>query len=365
MPGGAIDIVGDKDTGRETTETETISARQESGTGMVRTVAETVSAGNESSAGVVRAVRDDGDFGGKGEDGKYWAVELEPPSGASPALRSYIAMAEAAIQTVVDLLGRGMPKPPPKVDDLLTNVTRQDLGKGKADKAYQQALAAVEARQTELLRMDNQVIETSIVVAAGQDRTLRSIVNLVEQLENTLKAVDLTNLKAAKKAALEAKLMDLVASIVEAVYNKVTTVADDYAQLTGNSGNENSGKPGSLDGKGTGAGGGTGADVLSSLLPMLAMLPMALLPLIGMLPELLNPEKDDKDAEEGEKGEEKIPPGRPAPTTIDPTAPPTTGATAPEQQPGAPQGRPAPGAPQTGNPGPGDGSPQQAPGSHA
>ncbi|WP_040834074.1 hypothetical protein [Nocardia brevicatena] len=119
--------------------------------------------------------------------------------------------------------------------------------------------------------MDNQVIETSIVVAAEQDETLRSIINLVEQLESTLKDVNLTNLEAAKKAALETKLMDLVANTVESVYNKVTRVADDYAQLTGNSGNEGSGDPGSSNGQGTGggAGGEAAAEVLSSLLQAL------------------------------------------------------------------------------------------------
>ncbi|NKY59824.1 hypothetical protein [Nocardia flavorosea] len=271
-----------------------------------------------------------------GSEGRYWTVELVEPPGGSPGLLSYISMSEAAIQTAVDLLGRGMPQPPPKVDDLLTTVTQETLGKGEAEESYQTTLTAVQARQTSLLAMDNQVIDTSIVMAAEQDQTLRSIIGVVEHVNSVLASVGSADLKPAQ----EAKLMDLVGTAVEVVSAKVTAVSDLSSQMAGDSGEQGSGSGGSQTGGGNGNGAAPAAGGLGSIMPMLAMLPMALMPLAQMLPELLNPEEKDKEDEEGQ-AEEETPPGEPAPAPTDPTAPPGA-TTAPADQPGAPAPTPPP-----------------------
>lgn len=300
---------------------------------------------------------------GDGTGQKYWGVKLVRPAGASGAVTAYIAMGEAAIQTAVDLLGRGMPTPPPKLDDLLTTVVHDNLGKGESTKLYQETLAKVQARQTSLLIMDKQVLDTSIVMAAEQDQTLRAIIDVVALLNTRLKAFGNGDLKPAQ----EAKILDHVAAAVEKVYDKVSAVAELSSRMAG-SGNEGgsdgkntSGAPtgtgpaqgsapaapqGAAPVAGTGAGGG-----LASLLPMLAMLPMALMPLVSQLPELLDQEKDEE--EDDDDSDEEIPPGQPAPPPTDPTAPPT-GATAPQGT----QPAPAPPGPAPQNP---QGTPQPTP----
>ncbi|WP_157224331.1 hypothetical protein [Nocardia paucivorans] len=289
-----------------------------------------------------------GDEKGDGVGEKYWTIKLVHPPGAAPAVTAYIALAEAAIQTAVDLLGRGMPTPPPKLDDLLTSVVHDNLGKGESTKLYQETLAKVQARQTSLLIMDKQVLDTSIVMAAEQDQTLRAILDVVDLLNTRLEAFGKGDLKPAQ----EAKILDHVAAAVEKVYDKVTAVAELSSKMAG-SGNE-----GNSDGKntsgtathtGTGQGsaqgttqgvvpaamGGAGAGGgLMSLLPVLAMLPMAIAPLAAQLPELLENLKE-KEEEDEDDSEEEIPPGQPAPPPTDPTAPPA-GTAAPQNTQPAP-----------------------------
>ncbi|WP_280459264.1 hypothetical protein [Nocardia carnea] len=273
------------------------------------------------------------EFGDKGSEGKYWEVDLVRPPGASEALISYLAMAEAAIQTAVDLLGRGMPTPPPEVGDLLSKVTRETLGKGKAEEAYQDTLTKVDAKQTSLLVMDNQVIDTSIVMAAEQDRTLKTIIDIVERLNGVLTKVG----SAKLKPPMEMQLLELTATAVDLVYDKVIAVSDLSSEMAGDGGEGSggNGKPSTGGGGAGGAAGGAGAagamGGLGSMLPMLAMLPMSLMPLATqLLPELLDPEK-----KEGEEGEQSAT-DEAAPEPIDPTAPPD-GATAPNDHP-APAG---------------------------
>lgn len=272
------------------------------------------------------------EFGDKGSEGKYWEVDLVRPPGASEALISYLAMAEAAIQTAVDLLGRGMPTPPPEVGDLLSKVTRETLGKGKAEEAYQDTLNKVDDKQTSLLIMDNQVIDTSIVMAAEQDRTLKTIIDIVERLNGVLTKVG----SAKLKPPMEMQLLELTATAVDLVYDRVIAVSDLSSDMAGDGGEGagGNGKPstgGSAGGAAGGAGAAGGMGGLGSMLPMLAMLPMSLMPLATqVLPELLDPEK-----EESEEGEESAA-GEEAPEPIDPTAPPD-GATAPNDHP-APTG---------------------------
>lgn len=268
-------------------------------------------------------------FGDKGSSGKYWEVELVRPPGASEALLSYIALAEAAIQTAVDLLGRGMTVPPPDVGDLLSKVTREALGKGKAEEAYQDTLTKVEAKQTSLLAMDTQVIDTSIVMAGEQDRTLKTIIEIVDRLNDVL-----TKVGGAKlKPPIENQLLELIATAIDLVYDRVLAVSEFSSEMAGDSGSNDSsggGKEGSGGAGGGGASGG-GANALGglgSMLPMLAMLPMSLAPMAAqLLPELLDPDKN-KD----EEGDEESATDEEAPEPIDPTAPPS-GATTPEGQP--------------------------------
>ncbi|MEV4128493.1 hypothetical protein [Nocardia sp. NPDC049707] len=261
-------------------------------------------------------------------------MKLIPPPGASAGLKAFIAMAEEAIQTAVDLLGRGTPELPPKVDDLLRPVIYESIGDSLMKKQYEQALAKVQSRQTALLTYDTKVMKTSIVVAEGSDETLRAIKGIVAELQTKLKAAGSGKLKPAQEVAL----MKLVAEAVDLAYEKVEAVYQLNQDMAG-SGNNDSGSNGSGSGgqSGSGGSGGGGGDGgLGQMMSMLAMLPMMAMPLVSQLPQLLKPHDKDKDkdkdaAEAGAKTGEGQPP-----------------AAAPGVAPGGPA--PAPAAPGTGQP---------------
>ncbi|WP_454199647.1 hypothetical protein [Nocardia sp. Marseille-Q1738] len=158
----------------------------------------------------------------------FWLVDLHCPPGASEGLRAFIALADTAIQTAVDLLGRGMTTPPPKVDDLLEPAFYEALGKGKADEAYRKTIDKVEARQLQLLQMDNKVIKSSVTVAAEQVQALRSIKNIVADLNAKLKAAGNAKLKPAQ----ELPLLKAVAAAVDAAYDQVTASTAAGAAVT-------------------------------------------------------------------------------------------------------------------------------------
>ncbi|MEV6139371.1 hypothetical protein AB0L63_25635 [Nocardia sp. NPDC051990] len=262
-------------------------------------------------------------------------MKLTPPPGASAGLKAFIAMAEEAIQTAVDLLGRGTPELPPKVDDLLRPVIYESIGDSLMKTQYEQALAKVQSRQTALLTYDTKVMKTSIVVAAGSDETLRAIKGIVTELQTKLKAAGSGKLKPAQEVAL----MKLVAEAIDLVYEKVEAVYQLNQDMAGNGNNGSdgggSGGGGGQSGSG-GSGGGGGDGGLGQMMSMLAMLPMMAMPLVSQLPQLLKPHGKDKDkdkdaAEAGAKTGE----GQPA-------------AAAPGAAPGSPA--PAPAAPGTGQP---------------
>jgi hypothetical protein len=240
----------------------------------------------------------------------FWLVDLHCPAGASEGLRAFIALADTAIQTAVDLLGRGMTTPPPKVDDLLKPAIYETLGKGEADDEYRKTVDKVEARQLKLLQMDDQVVKTSVTVAAEQVQALRSIKTIVTELNTKLKAAGSAKLKPAQ----ELPLLKAVAAAVEAVYDKVTAIADLNEDMANGKGKGNSNGGGQNSGGGTSAGssgsGGGGDGGLSSLLPMLAMLPMAAMPLISQIPEMMQKADEDK-AKKAEENEHKGAPGQP------------------------------------------------------
>ena len=197
-------------------------------------------------------------------------------------------MAEAAIQSAVDLLGRGVPEPPPEVGDLLREVVYQNLGKGKATVAYQQALHDVQARQTSLLHYDNEVARTAIEVVAKKDETLAAITEIVHALQTELKVP----IPSKHKAEHEMKLMEKIAAAVEQVYRKVEAVYENNQNMAGKGGADGSGSGGSdkgSSGNGSsgknssggsgGSGGGDGG--LGQIFQTLAMLvPMGVLSLI-------------------------------------------------------------------------------------
>ncbi|WP_280373143.1 hypothetical protein [Nocardia abscessus] len=180
----------------------------------------------------------------------FWLVDLHCPPGASEGLRAFIALADTAIQTAVDLLGRGMTTPPPAVADLLKPAVYETLGKGEADEAYRKTIDKVEARQLKLLQMDDQVVKTSVTVAAEQVQALRSIKTIVGELNTKLKAAGTAKLKAAQ----ELPLLKAVAAAVEAVYDKVTAIADLNEDMANGGGKNNSGG-GQAGGGGRGRGG--------------------------------------------------------------------------------------------------------------
>ncbi|WP_433760134.1 hypothetical protein [Nocardia sp. CA-135398] len=264
-------------------------------------------------------------------------MELTPPPGASAGLKAFIAMAEEAIQTAVDLLGRGTPDLPPNVDDLLRPVIYESIGDSLMKEQYQEAIAKVEARQTALLTYDTKVMKTSIVVAAGSDETLRAIKAIVAELQAKLKAAGSGKLKPAQEVAL----MKLVAQAIDLVYDKVEAVYQLNNDMAGNGqGSNGSGSGGGSGQSGSGGsgGGGGGDGGLGQLVSMLGMLPMMAMPLISQLPELLKQQDKDKDKDKDkDAAQDGAQPGEGQPQAAAPGAAP--GSPAPAAAPGA--GQPA------------------------
>lgn len=245
-------------------------------------------------------------------------IELDPPPGASPALTSFVALAETAIQTTVDLLGRGMTTPPPNVNDLLTTTVYQNLGKGEASDVYQQTLTKVRARQTYLLQMDAEVVKTSIKVKDGKDQTLRAVMADVNKLKDALK-VDLRPLSKKLRAAKELKLMEQIADTLDSVCQKVSAVAEYNANMAGGGNSTNGSGQGSGSGSGSGASSGTatsggaaqagaggdgGLGGLAQMLgPLAMMLPMGLMSLAPMVQQFIQNNAEQHRREEEERKE--------------------------------------------------------------
>ncbi|MBF6132039.1 hypothetical protein IU501_03375 [Nocardia otitidiscaviarum] len=254
----------------------------------------------------------------KKEDKNFWTVELVRPPGASTGLLAYIALAEAAIQGCVNLLGIGTTSPPPKVEDLIRPVVYENLGKGESTEAYKDTLTKVEARQGALLRADRNVVEIAKYVSSEEDQTLRAIKDIVGDLNGKLEAVG----KAELKPAQEMELLRHLAEAVAAVQNKLTAVAELNKDMAGSE-DDGDGKPGSGGGgAGSGGGGGDGGGI-ASMLPMLAMLPMMAMPLLNMVPELLenlNGEPEDGADASGAPAPESAPAPNDSPAQTDPRA---------------------------------------------
>ncbi|AHH16409.1 hypothetical protein NONO_c16080 [Nocardia nova SH22a] len=257
-------------------------------------------------------------------DKHYWTVELKPPAGAKPAVRAIVSMARTAIQTAVDLLGRGMPVPPPKVGDLLKPVVFGYLGKSDSTKGYQQAIAAVNARQSSLLTYDHQIAQTSIIVAANQDETLGSIKKIVGDLQTWLEGVP-----AKLTPKQEVVVMSRIGAVVDKVYQLVAAVyADNESHAGNNGGTSGSGGSGSggSSGSGSGAGGATAGnagaaaggggigDVIGQLLPMAAMiLPMGAMALTPVITQMMQKNEHDKQEQELQSNGQITPEGGAAP----------------------------------------------------
>ncbi|WP_280451137.1 hypothetical protein [Nocardia cyriacigeorgica] len=301
-----------------------------------------------------------------GEGKHLWIVKLEMPKGAiaSTGLTLYLSIAQQVIQAAVDLLGKGMTLLPPHLDELVRPILpAKDMGKGKAVFDYQAAVKKAEAKHLKLRSMDDQVTKTSEVVAAECNNTLRAIKHIVAGLQAKLNAYEG---KGKLKAPDEARIADNISLAIEAVYEKVLSTSDLNVQMAGGGkdkpadgtpakpgentggGTAGGGKPGAPGGQPTGGqaggqSGGGGGDLLSSLLPMLGMLPMGLMPLAQMLPELLNKDEEKTKEEEGGPGapaegappaDPAAQPGSPAAPTADPNAPAATAT--PASQPGSP-----------------------------
>ncbi|MCX4092185.1 hypothetical protein [Nocardia sp. alder85J] len=241
-------------------------------------------------------------------------------------------MAESAIQTAVDLLGRGTTFAPPNVDDLLTSVQYDDLEQGTATNAYKTVLAAVQARQTALQSYDGTVLQAAIVMSAGKDTTLSAIGSIVSELNALLSGVG----KAKLTSTQETTLMKAIGDAVDAVYKKVTAVAEQNAAMAGSgsssgsgtdsggssgssadSGSSGSGSSGDGSGSGTSSGstssastGSSSGSGLSSLLPLLMMIPMGLMELAPLVPEFLKRQQDSQHDQQGQ-GDGQQQPGGP------------------------------------------------------
>ncbi|MBF6175647.1 hypothetical protein [Nocardia blacklockiae] len=278
----------------------------------------------------------------KGVGKHYWPVELHRPVGASAGLKAVIQLAETAIQTAVDLLGRGTPVPPPKVDDLLKPAVYEELGEGEAAEDYAEAFKKVQTRQKALVGLDDEVVKAAIVVAEGKDETLAAIKKIVAALNSKLDAVTAKKLKPAEEQAL----MKLISRAVEAVYKLVNAAADVNEAVAGGS----EGAAAGAGQAGGGAAGGDGMGGLASLLPMLAMIPMGLM---SAAPAVINAvqQHNEKQQEQAEKAAAAGAPGGPPPADPNaaPGAPNTALAAAPPGDPTAPgaaqpAGAPAPAA---------------------
>ncbi|WP_405136718.1 hypothetical protein [Nocardia sp. NBC_01388] len=295
------------------------------------------------------------------------------------AAKHFIDLAQTAVQTAVDLLGRGTTRPPPAVDDLMTTVVFGYLGEGTTTTDYQQALTAVESRQRALLALDGRVLRVSDVMQSGKDSTLTSIQHVVTHLNVQLHALGTGKLTSAK----ETVLMQEVAAAVEQVYAKVTTVAADNARMAGGSSGSSGGSAGSdpagssnptggtpaggttatdagntapatggTAGAGIASGGSSGSSGGGSggLGSILEMLPMMAIPLISaILPELLksndkNDKHDKQDQGQGQGDQQGTNPSAADTVTGQQT-------TAPQKQQGAPQqGAPIPAGNPAGDP---------------
>ncbi|WP_227983739.1 hypothetical protein [Nocardia spumae] len=240
-------------------------------------------------------------------------------------MKSIVALARTAIQTAVDLLGRGMPVPPPEVASLLKPVTFTNLGKSDTTVGYRRTIALVNARQTSLLQYDQEIARTSILVAASKDETLASIKHIVAELQTMLKAVPV-KLTTTQETALMRQITAAVAQVyrlVDAVY------ADNQSRAGGGSGSgsgsgSSSGSGASTGGGGSssgtaGSGGGGLGDILGQLLPMAAMiLPMGAMVAAPLVTQAMQKNQHDKEAELHSNGE--VTPGAGAAPAGDPNA---------------------------------------------
>ncbi len=244
--------------------------------------------------------------GTTGVGAHYWTVTLTPPKQAPAALQEFVAMAQEAIQTSVDLLGRGVPELPPLVDDLLTTTTYQDLGAGAANANYQALLAEVDKRKESLLESDNTVTSAAITVSARSDSTLKYVEGLVEQLQSEMTALTgkLTSAQCAAVMQQIGYVMDVINARVTAVYeaNNGTAGTGSGGSGTGSgsgsssssTGDSGTGSTASGSGDGSGAAssssstGSSGASGLSSLIEMLPMVGLMAIPLVTqMAPQVL------------------------------------------------------------------------------
>ncbi|MGW5387316.1 hypothetical protein [Nocardia sp. NPDC003963] len=247
---------------------------------------------------------------------KVELVRMKVDSETNTIVNNFIADAENAMQQSVDILGFGRSDPPPapRGGQMPAKVQAAYMpGAGKGVDLYKQQVFSAGARQDSLVDMDAQVDGTSQVVAAEQAQTLLKITHIESDLNAALLTVATKKLKSAEAAAV----MDHIAAAVVKV-DEVVTAAQDVN--TGAAGGGSSGGSGG-GGAGAGAGGaaaGAAGGGLGSMLPMLAMLPMALMPMLGQLPELLGQKKDDEDKEN-----EDAPAGQPAPAAAGPPSDPT------------------------------------------
>ncbi|MEU4314138.1 hypothetical protein [Nocardia sp. NPDC024068] len=322
------------------------TGKQEPGTGSGAT-GTTPTDGNTAKSGGLHVL------GKTGPEKPYTTITLLRPPGASLELKGFIGQAESAMQQSVDVLGYGRsdPPPPPKNGRTPDKVQLAGLpGSGAGVDQYKQKVLSAGARQDSMVDMDAQVDGTSQIVAAEQAQTLFKIHHIKSDLNAALASVGPKKLKPAQ----EAKIMDAVAVSVTKVHDVVQAAQD---VNTGAAGGGSAGGGGGAAGGGAAGGGAAGAGAagaggagggLGSILPMLAMLPMALMPMLGQLPEMLGKKDDEK---EDDEDEDEAPPSQPAPSPgpspTDPTAQAPQGAAPPPEGTPPPNQNPQQGTPQT------------------
>ncbi|MFE7798007.1 hypothetical protein [Nocardia sp. NPDC057440] len=231
-------------------------------------------------------------------------MHLVPPPGAEAGFKKQLVLAQRAIQMAVDLLGRGGPILPPRMDDLLKPVPNGSYGEGYASEIYKMLEAFSAKLKASLLGLERNVHIASGSVADEQEKTLRAIKGIVAKLNSELKAVGSGKLKPAQETAL----LRLVAAAVEAVFDKVDAVSV-FNQDIADPGEKHPVGIGSATAATTAAVGGSGAGGsgggLDGLAQALTPLGMMMAPLLQSLPGLLDKE-DGADAAE-EEGQTTIP----------------------------------------------------------
>lgn len=244
-----------------------------------------------------------------------YKVNLEEvmPAKASGVLKAYIKMGQHALQLAVDLLGMGARDLPPVVALMTQGIDAEAFTAGEASTKYKTLVKTVEERQVTMDGLDEKVASVSSTVCGNHDSSVRQIIQIVEGLKDTLRAVGAKKLKAAD----ESKLMQAVIDAVKRAYGLVESALEKNLDLSGDNGRavpakhvayDSATNPNVSQAAQTGQTGqqqgqqgqqGDGGQGMAQIMQLLATLPMSLMPMVQQLMKQNEKGKDDKPVSEG------------------------------------------------------------------